>query len=181
MKLWSKNMETESRVFSLGTVLCLVTGRYLCRPGEETPADLAGYLNGGPCPWSTPTGMRIAVEACRPWILEQYPQLDSSDLRSRLERLDEIVSFKSNEELRSDPSEVWGWLDEVMEVYGQELELRPLPVNRRFNVATPAEVSDELKERGVPVVGDIDLSDTVSEQIAAARRLIGDASEKGLG
>jgi len=93
--------------FELGDVLTITTGKLVSKRMMDGVYDILNYMTG--CNLYTHQ-LPEASNKCRPYLLQQHPQLKSID--------SDIVS-KDN---------VWQWLDEQIKVYGEKLPVNPIDI-----------------------------------------------------
>lgn len=95
------------RVFSLGQVLTITTGKMLCRQGVGGIYEILNYMtNDNLFTHQLPR----AINECAPYLLKQFPQLAGVDASP----VKDEVSLER-------------WLADVMARFGETLEVEPIP------------------------------------------------------
>ncbi len=126
------------RDFHLGCVLSIATGRVLSKRYILGVYDVVAYM------WAQSCNDGIAYQAmypeCKLWLLKQYPKFDTEQMQDHVRGLDQLVAQAEND--RSDlKSVVFGWVDEMILLYGESLPVQPIPESHR----RPINLFDEAK------------------------------------
>ena len=93
------------REFPLGEILTVTTGKLVARRMMDGVYDILNSMTGANLYTHQ---LPAAAEECRPFLLEQYPQLGN---------IDDAVINKEN---------VWEWLGEQEKIYGDKLPIKPI-------------------------------------------------------
>ena len=69
--------------------------------------------------------LQRAIDECKPYLLEQFPQLATPEMDFAVAALGEMLKSKSG---KAEPEKlVAGWLAKQVVKYGEEFEVKPLP------------------------------------------------------
>lgn len=120
-----------SRLFALGDILSVTTGRLMSPRGIEAMYDLLGFMVGEPL-WTHQ--LPRACDECTPDLLRQHPQL---------------VDVEVPDEFR-DEQHVWEFLAEQVERFGVELPVEPLAPADHTSIDPLTELS--MMRPDIPVI-----------------------------
>ena len=117
----------KARKFHLGDVLSITTGLLLSPRHMDGIYDILNFMTGDNL--FTPQLPR-AKDECKPYLLEQFPQLDSPEMHFAIGELKEMMKTPSG---KKEPAMLLlGWLSKLTSgKYGivceEMLEVKPLP------------------------------------------------------
>lgn len=114
---------TESRQFHLGDALSITTDFLLSPRGMEGIYDLLNFMTGDQL---FTHQLPRAQKECRPWLLRQHPQLDTSDTRYAVMELSVNLRSVTREDR---PYLCTGWLAQQVLRLGEMLNVSPIPVD----------------------------------------------------
>ena len=134
-----------SKLFHIGDVLSITTGRLVSPTHMDGVYAILNYMTGDSL---FTHQLPRASRECAPWLLRQHPQLDSDDIRRRVEDLVARLGLQSAE-----PNQVVrDWLAEVVAVYGAELPVDPIPADDHDRKNPLTELVDMVGAEKVVVV-----------------------------
>ena len=97
--------------FSLGDVLSITTGRLLSERRMDGIYDILNWMTGDNL--FTHQLPRAAKE-CKPWLIEQYPQLDPEQNPKLQTMLDKLTAMRKTESGKNDTTFlIRGWLSSI--------------------------------------------------------------------
>lgn len=102
-----------TKTFSLGAVLTITTGYLLCRDRMDGVYEILNHMTGDNL---FTHQLPRATRECKPWLLEQHPQLAGVEPDSAT-----VAGWDDDEE------SVYRWVDEQSAIYGETLPVKPLP------------------------------------------------------
>lgn len=129
----------KMRKFHIGDVLSVTTGRVVSTRGMSGIYDILNFMTGDNL---FTHQLPRADKECKPYLLEQFPQLDSPEMQFALGELIKMLNTPSG---KKEPNElVLGWLSKLTSgEYGvkceEMLEVKPLSNNAHL-------VRDPIKE-----------------------------------
>jgi hypothetical protein len=143
----------EMKKFHLGDVLSVTTGRLLSPRGMDGIYDILSFMTG--CHLFTHQLPR-ASDVCKPYLLEQFPQLDSPEVQFAVGELIEMLKTPSG--MKEPDKLILGWISKLTSgQYGVELEemleVKPLIVGV-YEVKNPIEELVEMAPNAEIVVVD---------------------------
>lgn len=144
-------METGTKKFHLGDVLTITASCLVSPRGMEGAYDILNFMTGDNL---FTHQLPRAAEECRPYLLEQFPQLNTPEMQTALGLLRtqsclQKVFLDESEKKKALNEAVNTWLsDLVAGKYGvkceEMLEVKPLPRNAH-TVKDPVEEAIEMK------------------------------------
>lgn len=112
----------DVKKFYLGDVLSVTTGRLLSPRGMDGVYDILNFMTGDNL---FTHQLPRAVDECKPHLLRQHPELDSPEFQLAL---GELVLMLDTESGKKQPEHlITGWLSKQFAVYGEQLEVAPIP------------------------------------------------------
>lgn len=136
--------------FDLGDVLTVVTRLFVSRNGFEGPGKLLNFMAGEPIfmhQWS-----RVQRE-CRPYLIEQFPWLDSPEMQFAVAELGEMLKTPTGV---NDPEHVTlGWLSQIacgkygahgLTLYGDSgttIDVAPMPPHAHERIDPESEMLEK--------------------------------------
>lgn len=116
-------MAENSRIFHIGDILSVTTGKLVSRRHIEGVYDILNFMTGDTLYTHQ---LPRAADECRPFLIEQHPALAEA-------------------EARGVDAETWsGWLDEQATRFGETLEVRPLPEHAHEFVDPLSEAAENV-------------------------------------
>lgn len=108
--------------FHIGDVLSIVTGRLVSLKGAVGLSEILSYMTSENL---LPFALPRAIEECKPYLLEQYPQLKSI-------RPEEMFKNIPIEEITF--SMVKEWLNTQIELFGEYYDVDKLPAGIHIRI-----------------------------------------------
>jgi hypothetical protein len=112
----------QTQKIHLGDALTIVTGKFLSPNGMRSLQDTLRYLTGDVVFINQ---IPRAVDACRPHILASFPELGNPP-----------------DDVRSDEGKKW--ISEHYALYGDEIEISPLPTGAFKHGNAAAELAEQI-------------------------------------
>lgn len=110
--------------FHLGDILSIITDKLVSPGGMEGIYDILNYMTGDDIfTHQIPRAMR----ECKPYLLNQYPQLRDVNIQDNKENWKE-------------------WLDKQIELYGEMLPVKPIPKDAHQAIDPIAEIGFMCKD-----------------------------------
>jgi len=114
----------QTKQFHLGDVLSITTGRLVSSRHIDGVYDILNFMTGDnlfthalPC----------ASGECKPYLIEQFPQLVTPEMDSAIAELGDALKSKSGEVEAE--KVVANWLTKQVTKYGEMFAVKPIPNN----------------------------------------------------
>lgn len=116
--------KTQTKQFHLGDVLSIITGRLVSPRRYEGVYDLLGFITEGKR--STRPLEQARVE-CRPYLVEQFPQLASAEMDSAVTELGDSLRLTTSD--AGARKVVAIWLAKQVAKHGEMFAVKSLPID----------------------------------------------------
>jgi hypothetical protein len=118
-----------TKIFSLGAVLSVTTGRLLCPIGSVY--EILNHMTGDNL---FTHQLPRASRECEPFLLKQFPQLADIDASSVT-------------------TENWlAWLEQQQAAHGNEFAVQPLPAGEHYEIDPVSELAEKVHPSKIVVV-----------------------------
>lgn len=122
-KNWRLFMQ-KTKQFHLGDVLSIITGRLISPRRYEGVNDILGFITEGN-PFKRPLE-EVRFE-CRPYLVEQFPQLASAEMDFAVAELDDLLEITTSDAQAR--RVVVEWLAKQVAKHGEMFLVKSLPVD----------------------------------------------------
>ena len=112
----------QTKKFHLGDVLSITTGRLVSPRHIDGVYDILNFMTGDNL---FTHQLPRASEECKPYLIEQFPQLATPEMDFAVAELGEMLKSKSGK--TEAEKLVAGWLAKQVAKYGEEFEVKPIP------------------------------------------------------
>ena len=114
----------QTKEFHLGDVLSITTGRLVSPRHIDGVYDILNFMTGDNL---FTHQLPRASDECKPYLVEQFPQLARAEMDSALVELDDALKSKTG---KADAEKiVAGWLAKQVAKYGEMFAVKPIPTN----------------------------------------------------
>lgn len=112
----------KTKEFHLGDILSVLTGRLVSPKGLQGYYDVINFMVGSIL---FTTQIPRAHEVCKPYLLNQLPQLGSPEIDFAVGEL--ILMLKTDAGRVESKKLILGWLAKLSAKYGEKFKVVPLP------------------------------------------------------
>lgn len=115
------------RRFHLGDVLSITTGRLVSPRHMDGVYDILNFMTGDNL---FTHQLPRACDECKPYLLKQFPQLNTAFIQSACRTLDREVENRDSRDPENGepmPLNITAWLEELTTRYGEYLEVETIP------------------------------------------------------
>ncbi len=127
----------QTKQFHLGDVLSIITGRLVSPRHIDGVYDILNFMTGDNL---FTHALPRANDECKPYLIEQFPQLVIPQMDSAIAELDDALKSKSGK-VEAEKI-VANWLTKQVAKYGEMFAVKPIP-NNAHEVKNPiAEARD---------------------------------------
>lgn len=139
----------QTKKFHLGDVLSITTGRLVSPRHTDGVYDILNFMTGDNL---FTHQLPRASDECKPYLIEQFPQLDTPEMDFAVAELGKMLKTKSG---KADAEKlVAGWLAKQVAKYGEEFEVKPIPKGAhavKNPIAEAAEMMGRPKKKVIVV------------------------------
>jgi hypothetical protein len=126
-------VKTQTKIFHLGDVLSVITGRLVSPRGMEGIYDILNFLSSEEL---FTRQLPRAARECKPFLLDQYPQFGTPEIDEAINILDRRLEGVKDENRKQ---VVLEWLKEQVEKYGEMFEVKQPPHKLNEEAKDPIE------------------------------------------
>ena len=115
------------RRFHLGDVLSITTGRLVSPRHMDGVYDILNFMTEDNL---FTHQLPRACDECKPYLLKQFPQLNTAFIQSACKILDREVENRNSRDPENGepmPLNITAWLEELTKRYGEYLEVETIP------------------------------------------------------
>lgn len=133
----------QTKQFHISDVLSITTGRLVSTRHMDGVYDILNFMTGDNL---FTHQLPRASDECKPYLLEQFPQLDTPEMQFALGELSEMLKTQSG---KKEPDKlILGWLSKLTSgKYGvkceEMLEVKPIP-KEAHTIKNPIEEAVEM-------------------------------------
>ena len=114
----------QTKEFHLGDVLSITTGHLVSPRHIDGVYDILNFMTGDNLFTHQPPR---ASNECKPYLVEQFPQLTTAEMDSAIAELDDALKSKSGKaEVKK---VVADWLSKQVAKYGEMFAVKPIPTD----------------------------------------------------
>lgn len=114
----------QTKQFHLGDVLSITTGRLVSPRHIDGVYDILNFMTGDNL---FTHQLPRASDECKPYLVEQFPQLARAEMDSALAELDDALKSKTG---KADVEKiVASWLAKQVAKFGEMFEVKPIPTD----------------------------------------------------
>jgi len=112
----------QTKEFHLGDVLSITTGRLVSPRHMDGVYDILNFMTGDNL---FTHQLPRASDECKPYLIEQFPQLATPEMDFAVAELGEMLKTKSGK--AKVEKLVAGWLAKQIAKYGEKFSVKPIP------------------------------------------------------
>ena len=114
----------QTKQFHLGDVLSITTGRLVSPRHIDGVYDILNFMTGDNL---FTHQLPRASDECKPYLVEQFPQLATTEMDSAIADLSDALKSKSGK--AQVEKVVADWLAKQVSKYGEMFAVKPIPAN----------------------------------------------------